>query len=232
MLGTEPRTIEEQYSSAAQTSDLTVYEHKAGPAHLLIASGLSARQDADRLLRYPDTPSYRLGAALARLQSEWHGCEKPERKQPRSIKAWMAVLPLKAGKRDRQGAMQAHMAERARLAAIHNQELKFLAQKLPSRVYVRETMWKVALHWGWEDAERGVAEVLQHWLDETCPTCHGTGELIVEDKVTVCHDCKGQRKTLIPRFEEGWRMRRFMEDCKAVWVQSVKAQLRGMRRAR
>ena len=61
---TEARTVAEAYSSAGNTSDLTVKADKRTDADVLIAAGWS--------------PGL-LGAALLRLQSEWDGTAKPSK---------------------------------------------------------------------------------------------------------------------------------------------------------
>lgn len=59
-----PPTVEEQYLSAAHTSNLRVVAEKKGAGDILIAMGWS--------------PS-RIGAALIRLHGEWDGAEKRPR---------------------------------------------------------------------------------------------------------------------------------------------------------
>ena len=61
---TEARTVAEAYSSAGNTSDLTVKAERRSDADVLIASGM--------------TPGL-LGAALLRLHSEWDGTAKPRK---------------------------------------------------------------------------------------------------------------------------------------------------------
>ena len=61
---TEARTVDEAYSSAGNTSDLTVKAERRSDADVLIASGM--------------TPGL-LGAALLRLHSEWDGTAKPRK---------------------------------------------------------------------------------------------------------------------------------------------------------
>ena len=61
---TEARTVAEAYSSAGNTSDLTVRAERRSDADVLIACGM--------------TPGL-LGAALLRLHSEWDGTAKPRK---------------------------------------------------------------------------------------------------------------------------------------------------------
>ena len=58
------RTIDESYSSACNTSDLTVKAERRSDVDTLIACGM--------------TPGL-LGAALLRLHSEWDGTAKPRK---------------------------------------------------------------------------------------------------------------------------------------------------------
>ncbi len=60
----EPRTIEEQYTSAGNADDLTVTSERRTDADVLIASGW--------------TPGL-LGGVLMRLHSEWDGAAKKRR---------------------------------------------------------------------------------------------------------------------------------------------------------
>lgn len=60
----EPRTIEEQYTSAGNADDLTVTSERRTDADVLIASGW--------------TPGL-LGGVLMRLHSEWDGAAKPRK---------------------------------------------------------------------------------------------------------------------------------------------------------
>lgn len=60
----EPRTIEEQYTSAGNADDLTVKAERRSDADILIAAGW--------------TPGM-LGSALLRLHSEWDGAAKPRK---------------------------------------------------------------------------------------------------------------------------------------------------------
>ena len=61
---TEARTVDEAYSSAGNTSDLTVKAERRSDVDTLIASGM--------------TPGL-LGSALLRLHSEWDGTAKPRK---------------------------------------------------------------------------------------------------------------------------------------------------------
>ena len=61
---TEARTVDEAYSSAGNTSDLTVKAERRTDVDVLVASGM--------------TPGM-LGSALLRLHSEWDGTAKPRK---------------------------------------------------------------------------------------------------------------------------------------------------------
>jgi hypothetical protein len=242
-------TIEESYGLAASTSDLTVEDPSRGPARLLIASGKAMYQTLEQKIAAlglpPDKPSITFGHTLARLQSEWHGEGHPIRRKPKSVRRWLDILPMvKIGERevvekgekktinimsrDKPGAREAHLNELHELDALYAQELKFLAQRLPSRQAVRERLYAVAVHWGWEDAENRVAEVIRHWLDDNCATCHGTGKVIVGiDNTITCPDCHGAMKVGVPHGGHG--LNTFMGDCLNEWRKSVASMARKMR---
>lgn len=239
--------LEERYLGAANGRNLTVGENIQGSMRSLIASGIATREDPAKPLRPAGKPTIRLGHALARLQSQWHGIEHPVRKLPKSIRQWMDDLPLKkigertvrdsSGQevvkpiltRDRDGARVKHEEERNRLDRIYRMELLFLAQKLPARAQVCEALFLAAVTWGWDDPESGVAEVLQHWLDETCKTCEGTGEVMAGEKVRICGVCEGRQKAPVPRGYEGRRLYALIEESKGLWLQAVKQHARALR---
>jgi hypothetical protein len=228
--------IEEQYFlSGTMTND-----EGRGPGHLRLAAGLVARDDAGRP-KVVDRPSVRIGHLLAILQQDWHGTVKPVRRMPRTIREWIAELPLvKSGERlvrgqampiltrDKDGARQQHDEERARLDALYEQELLQLAQRLPSRVAVREALFALALRWGWEEANEKVSAVLRFFLDDNCTTCHGTGEVMAGEKVRTCPDCEGRTKGAVPYGGEGHRMLDFMGKCRSHWVGSLKQMSRAI----
>lgn len=233
--------IAERYSTAVSTSDLTVHEHRTGPAHLLVAAGISARQSGGPVVI--DQPTIALGHALARLQAEWHALQKPVQRRPRSVRQWIELLPLvKTGERivdgavipimgrDREGSKRRHLEEMQQLEALYEMELRHLAQRLPSRYAVRERLFVVAVYWGLEDPDRVVAEALRFWLDPNCPTCHGTGETLSGEKVMTCQACEGRRAAPVPGEVAGRRLLKLMSEAKHAWVQSVQATSRRMRR--
>lgn len=254
-----PPGIEERYSSAVNASDLTVHEEKRGPAHLLVASGLAAKSDQDAQTNKPrafDKPSIAMGGALARLQSEWHSVEKPVRQLPKTVRQWVDDLPkvqtgvrMVKGKQvpimafDRDGAKSKHQEQRAQLDALYEQELKFLAQKLPSRFWIRGRLFLIAVYWKLPDPEALVAEVLAYWLDDTCRACHGTGEIIAGavtekgeilagEKVLTCPTCEGRKKAQVPHERNGQRLFDYMEESKHAWAQTVAATSRRIHNAR
>lgn len=238
---TERPTIEERYDCATSASDLTIDEHKRGPIYLMIAGGLAAR---DGMEQRGSRPNISLGHSLAILRSEWHKSEKPIVRHAKSLKRWIEELPLvKVGERtihgrvvpimgrDKEGAKKAQRAEREAIAQRYHQELVQLAQKLPTRAKVRESLYTLALWWGWEEADDKVSAVLCYWLDDNCTRCHGTKEITVHDKPQACPDCKGTGKSRVPHGDEGYAMFQHMNDCTSLWRGSVKKysnQLRGV----
>jgi hypothetical protein len=237
----------ERYETASSTSDLTVDEHRGGPARMVIAAGkaLAGKRDADgKLTDRPETiASIGLGHALARLHSEWHGCEKPIHHAPKSIRAWIELLPLiEVGKRtvrgvpvpvmgrDKDGARTRHNEERERLDALYQQELKYLAQKLPSRLAVRQKLYTVALMWGWEDAEEKVAALVKYWVDSNCVACNGTGSVMVGEKPQTCTSCGGHCKSPVPGGYEGYLMHDHMKRAHERWIARLRGQSKILRK--
>lgn len=242
-----PPTLEERYSTAHRTSQLDSDNIQSGPVHLLMATAMVWQNPTDRHgnpLSEHAKASSRIGHALARLQSEWNAVERPTLHQPKSLRYWIGFLPLiKVGQRsvdgemkpimgrDKEGAKLHQEAERMMLQARHVQELKFLAQKLPSRFTVRESLFGMANQWGWDDAEQKVSEILKHWLDDNCVRCHGTGVITftLVDIPQTCPDCHGAKKSPVPYGNEGRRMLDFITSCRVSWLGAVKRWAKKLR---
>lgn len=175
----EPRTLEERYGLARNTSDLTS-SGALGPAEgftnraldILGAAGMMGQR-------------HRLGMALIALQSEWDGCEKPPKRTEAQIEARAAELPDKRGRPD---------IRRARAEALvwHATALRQRAMSLRGRSVV------LGLLTDWA-ALRGVdvdllSPALFHWLAPTCAVCDGHGKLKRPDAPVLgatCYHCHG-----------------------------------------
>jgi hypothetical protein len=213
MLDTGERAgVEERYSTAGNTSDLSVEADKGNSADVIIAAGWS---------------DSRIGMALLRLHSEWNGCAKPKRSTRAMIEARASAIrdedaQAKAnrakanGELDRLRKLQAkeptfdraveimeqeslyqrktlpmpeprfgNPVERAQTEADHwyVNELRLLANGLKGRAVV----WQQLAPW---IALKGIdpevaAEGLLHWLDPTCQRCGGHGLLKSPDAPTL-----------------------------------------------
>ena len=227
-LDNPPPSLEERYGPATSSSNLRLDENRRGAVNLIIAAGVASRPDKDGVVK----ASRALGGALTRLLSEWHQVAKPQRMPVMSFKDWMESLPrVNAGDRmvrDVEGARQHRRDQQKASDRAYHQELVLLAQKLPSRVLVREILFAVAVKWGCEEPEQTVAAAIAYWLASKCGTCNGTGEVQAGDKVRTCNDCKGGTEAPVPGADAGRALLAFMDDSRAAWVGGFKAAYRGI----
>ena len=232
-----PPSLEERYGAATASSNLRLDENRRGAVNLIIAAGVASRPDKDGVVK----ASRALGGALTRLLTEWHQVAKPQRIPVFSFKQWMEALPLiQIGEyaengivkpimgRDKQQAFTCRIAQQKASDRAYHQELVLLAQKLPSRVLVREILFALAVKWNCEDPEQTVAAAIAYWLASKCNTCHGTGEVQAGDKVRTCHDCKGGREAPVPGADAGRALLAFMDDSRASWVGGFRSAYRGI----
>jgi hypothetical protein len=192
--------VEERYSVAGNTSDMSVEADKRNSADVIIAAGWS--------------PS-RLGMALLRLHSEWSGLAKPHKPTKKGIDAMAETIKGEDAQADanraksngelaRLQALQAKepdfdraveimelerlydkgalplpsvkhgsVMDRANLRAQswYSNELRLLANGLKARAVV----WEQLGAWADKQGMAGdvAAEALLFWLDSTCPACDG-----------------------------------------------------------
>lgn len=191
-------TIEERYSSATNTSDLTMDVQAQGvrPAGMMIAAGWSRSK---------------LGVALLRLQSEWDGSEKPRPLSAAALKTLARTFARDAaddGKvlfRDWHGRVARVTtidAAKRQAHEWHVHELGLLFQKLKTlgevRVLMAEFAWLVKI----DDPHTKAAGVVSWWLHHTCPACNGgRWELIPgtnRHSSRACGECKGSGDAPIP----------------------------------
>jgi len=221
-----PPSLEERYGAATASSNLRLDENRRGAVNMLIAAGVASRPDKDGVVK----ASRALGGALTRLLSEWHQSAKPQRIPVRSFKDWMESLPrVNQGERmvrDVEGARKSRRDQQKASDRAYHQELVLLAQKLPSRVLVREILFAVAVKWNCEDPEQTVAAAIAYWLASKCGTCHGTGEVQAGDKVRTCHDCKGGTEAPVPGADAGRALLAFMDDSRGAWMGQFKKMYR------
>ncbi|MES1979566.1 MAG: hypothetical protein V4451_16105 [Pseudomonadota bacterium] len=223
--------MEERYGSATVSSNLRLDENRRGAVNLLIAAGVASRPDKDGFTK----ASRVLGGALERLLSEWNQVAKPRRIPIMSIKDWLEALPLvQVGERlgspvmsrDKAGARAKRNAQQKASDAAYHAELVLLAQKLPSRVLVREILFALAVKWNCEAPDELVAGAIAYWLASKCQTCSGTGEVQAGDKVRTCGDCRGGTEAPVPGADAGRALLNFMDQSRVAWIGGFKSAYR------
>jgi hypothetical protein len=167
---TDRAGIEEQYSTACNTSDLTVDPNHRKAVDIVIAAGLVR---------------CRLGQALNSLRAEWDRCEKPPKRSDAQIEARASELKDKKGRPD---------VRRAKAEAIvwHARMLRERAMKLRGRSAVLGLLTDWALLRGVDVDLLSVA--LFHWLSPACPACDGLGKMRLPDAPALgkqCTHCHG-----------------------------------------
>jgi hypothetical protein len=163
-------SIEESYSTATNTSDLSVDPDHRKPVDVILAAGMTKS---------------RLGQALIQLRAEWDRCEKPPKRTQEQIEARAAELPDKKGRPD---------VKRARVEALvwHARVTRERAMKLRGRSVVLGLLTDWALLRG-VDVDL-LSPALFHWLAPTCPVCDGLGKLRRPDAPVLgiqCYHCHG-----------------------------------------
>ena len=204
--------IEERYLVAGNTSDLSVCHERRGAADLLIAAGWS--------------PS-RLGAAALRLHSEWSAAALPRRPDREQIARIALDLPLLNGKPD--------LAHANRVAlSWHQVELRRVFDRLRSLPALRDQLAVQALQRGMSSPAALAAEVLCHWLDPVCPTCHGLKFMPVKNapalSAKVCPACRGLGRTDPPQGQDGRWLLNYLDRCVAVARGSIKKRLHAIQK--
>lgn len=204
--------VEENYTSATNTSDLTVVAAHRGSGDTIIAAGWSRS---------------RIGAALLRLHSEWDHSSHPAKPTPEAISALAASFdPKKVPNPSRAAEKQAH--------EWHMHELGLLFQALKTLPAVRTALIHQAILWDIGDRENKVAAVIRWWLDQTCTVCDGRKWQLVpgtsRSNGKVCMTCHGSGLSLIPAGRDGRRIACYMDECVDVARASISARLRTMHR--
>lgn len=200
--------VEERYLVAGNAADLSVRPERRGHADLLIASGWS--------------PS-RLGAAALRLHSEWAVAALPRRPGREQIARVALDLPLLNGKPD--------LAHANRVALHwHQVELRRVFDRLRSLPAVRDQLAAQALQRGMSSPAALAAEVLCHWMDPACPTCHGLKFMQVKGapvlSAKVCSSCRGAGRIEPPGGQDGRWLLNYLDDCMARARVSIRNRLR------
>jgi hypothetical protein len=165
------------------------------------------RGDADVLIAAGWSMS-RIGGALLRLHSEYDSVAHPRL------------------------ATAAQFGGDKKAAHAHNvHETALMLGRLKTLPSAREQLTIQALKWGIADAQDVAAKLLQWWLSQVCPECHGTkfepvagtGRLSAK----ACKICRGTGLAQIPCGESGRRLANFMDGCLHAARRDIGRRLRG-----
>lgn len=203
--------IEESYTSATNTSDLTIVAAHRGSGDTIIAAGWSKS---------------RIGAALLRLHSEWDHSSHPAKPSPERIAALAASLDAGTQNPTRVAEKQAH--------EWYMHELGLLFQALKTLPAVRTALIHQSILWSIGDPENKVASVIRWWLDQTCTTCDGVRWQLVpgtsRSNGRPCLACHGAGISQVPAGRDGRRIACYMDECVEVARSSIRSRLQTMHR--
>jgi hypothetical protein len=182
-MATDNPTIDESYSVARNTSNMTVgggmvpgQDQGFGnwAADVVLAAGMAAARGRGRL-----------GTALLSLRDEWDRCEKPRKRTDAQIAARAAEL-AKNGKPDMHQATTEAIVWHARV-------MRERAMKLRGRSEVIGLLTEWAGRSG-VDVDL-IPLALFHWLSPICPVCDGRGRTLAPWPVMghVCKHCNGSK---------------------------------------
>lgn len=210
----ERPNIEEQYSSATNTSDMRVDTREG-----------SARRPADNIIAAGWSRS-RIGAALLRLHSEWDSSEKPQPPTPVQIHA-LAESLRRTQRTDGAGGHSFHAAAKTQAREWFFHEQKILVAKLKTLPAVRLELRAWCLRKGISGGEHKAPAVLMWWLEKTCPACHGLRYETIPGAPSlssrVCQECMGTGEAHLPHGQDGRMIERYILDC----LQSARSSMRG-----
>jgi hypothetical protein len=205
--------VEERYSVAGNTSDMSVEADKRNSADVIIAAGWS--------------PS-RLGMALLRLHSEWNGLAKPRRASNEAVAVICAAHKADDALKRSKGEQIPNTTPAARAQAEADRwyatELRLTANGLKSRAAV----WAQLEAWIGQKgiASNQAAETLYWWLDPICPKCSGHGLRKVHNQPALSAKrcgCNGGKRGAP---EGAGRMIEYLDYCVGVARGSLKKRLR------
>lgn len=214
----QPATVEERYTTAANTSNLTVKADKGGAGDLLIAAGWSPN---------------RVGAALIRLHGEWDGVEKPRPLERGALEALAVAMARE------QGAVvaEAHRkAAKAQAAEWLEHENRMLLGKLKTLAYAQTQINRWAFEREIPEYPGQVAAAILWWLAPTCPACHGVRWEPIAGTPKLsnrqCQTCHGSGERSIPNGIIGREIIGFFDSCVNVAKATMDAKLRHFPRNR
>lgn len=214
-----PATVEERYTTAANTSNLTVKAGKGGAGDLLIAAGWSKNL---------------IGTALIRLHGEWDAAEKPH---PLTRHALDALARTIAREQGAEVASDDHRrAAKAQAAEWLEHEQRMLMRKLKTLAYVQQQVHMWALERDIANYADQVAAGILWWLAPTCPACHGRRWEPIPGTPKLsnrsCQTCQGSGQRSIPNGLVGRQIVGFFDDCVNSAHASMRAKLRNFPRSR
>lgn len=189
-----PVTVEQQYTSAAHSSNLRVQADRRGDADVMIAAGWSQS---------------RIGMALLRLHSEYDGTPRPRKMTQSQIEVYARALrgPLLGPNAQRMTHEQSMKRAQDHAAQWHHHGLCLMLGRMKSLPSVREQLAIEAARFCVDDAAGVAVAVLMWWLDKTCPVCHGKKREVIENTPvlsdTVCQSCQGSGERTLPHGKAG-----------------------------
>lgn len=213
LMNDEKRGIEEIYTSAMTSSDLRVEADRPGDADVIIVSGWTQA---------------RIGGAMLRLHTEYDSSEKPrmaavEQFLPALIEAAAAVA--KDGKISKEEKRLLKVKAHRMTHEFNLNQTGLFLEKLKSLPDVRTQLSLQMLKWGMADVESKGAQIIQWWLHQVCPVCHGTKWQVAEgtgrQNGKACKECQGTGKRETPFENEGRRAATWMDQC----IERHRAQL-------
>lgn len=187
----QPRTVEEAYQGACETSSLKIDEHRTSAGDMIAAAGMNR---------------HRTGLALLRLRSEWASSAHPAPPAPAAIEALAKSFTVEPDG-ERKGMVKIDLGAGAveyglplRLAydeawRWHRHELGLLMMRLNTLPTVRAAIIARSRLDDWGCDEHVIARVLIWWLDPRCEVCGGRTEVITlrggRELGKVCRSCSG-----------------------------------------
>lgn len=203
----DPVTVDQQYTSAAHSSNLSVQADRRGDADVMIAAGWSQS---------------RIGMALLRLHSEYDGMPRPRKMTQSAIEAYAMTLYGPPALRIK------HAQDDA--ARWYQHELCLMLGRMKSLPSVREQLAIEAARFCVDDAAGVAVAVLVWWLDKTCPVCHGQKREVIENTPvlsdTVCPSCRGSGERTLPHGDVGRRVANLIDDSLYAARVSLRMRLR------
>ena len=201
MLSNEPRTVDEGYASACASSDLRVEAEKRGDADLIIAAGLGWNDN-------------RIGGALMRLISEWHGVAKPVKPTRKQITG-MAEQLFRSAKARSLKDCSAEATESA--WAWYSDELERVASRLKSLPAVHRQVATKLSQWGVQNAESKAMRSIGWWLIQRCDVCGGTQWEVAKgtnrQTAQACPGCRGTGEMRLPDESLTLRVAVYLDVC-------------------